>query len=149
MKTDTTKNRKYIYLVIAVFAICIIPMWVRGALQSAGVLPTSIPASTRTPYIAPFHLTQTAKPTNTPFPTWTPEPTKSPEEHTWSACVLFIERELKLSTFDAQRYNPDGVIKAGDDYLVDVYYATNDVTYTCFMTRDTNGDWLLRELTKK
>lgn len=149
MKTTEGKNKKYIILAVVIFLICAIPMWVRGALQSAGILPTSVPASTNTPYIAPIFLTQTAEPTNTPHPTWTPEPIKAPEEHAWSACVLFIESELKLATSDAQRYNSAGVIKAGDDYLVDVYYATNDVIYTCFLTRDSNGDWLLREITKK
>lgn len=107
----------------------------------------SIP--TPTPFVAPFFQTLTAQPSAAPRSTSTPEPTRAPEENAWYACVLFIEREYKLSTFDAQRYNPDGVIKTGDNFLVDVYYATNDVTYSCYLTHETSGDWRLIELSKK
>lgn len=107
----------------------------------------SIPTST--PFVAPLFQTLTAAPSETPKPTFTVEPTKSPEEHAWNACRLFIERELKLSPFDAQEYNPAGVIKTGDNYLVDVYYAVNNVTYSCYLTQEANGDWRLVDLSIK
>lgn len=67
--------------IIAFFIVCVVPGVIRGALQSAGILPTSIPAPTNTPFINPIeslHLTQTAEPTNTARPTNTPLATPDP-----------------------------------------------------------------------
>jgi hypothetical protein len=149
MKSNIDSKKKNTIAVIAIIVLCVIPVMIRGALQSARILPTSVPDATHTPYIAPMFLTLTAQPTNTPFPTWTPEPTSEPQKLAWTACVHFIDDQLKLSSLDAQKYNPGGVIEAGDDYLVDVYYAVNDVTYTCLLAHDPNGDWRLLDLSKK
>jgi hypothetical protein len=123
---------------------CLLMIASGGNLQ----IPTSAP-----PPVSSISLTMTAfsnRPTPTPLPTWTPAPTSTPEKLAWTACIYFIEQKLKLSAlFDAQAYNPGGVIKAGNDFLVDVYYAKNDVTYTCLITRDPNGDWRLLNLEKK
>lgn len=36
-------------------------------------------------------------------------PTASPEESAWYACTQFIQKQLGVSSLDAQRYNPSGV----------------------------------------
>lgn len=81
-----------------------------------------------------------------------PTPTAAPEESAWYACTLFIERQLDVSTSDAQRYNPNGVIlndtlKGGTpvdfttytgprQYEVNVYYAKYGSTYHCILIYD-------------
>lgn len=148
-KKNSKRDGNIIAIILTIFFCCIIFNGARTALESAGIISTSIPEPTRTPYIAPIFLTLTAQPTNTPRSTYTPIPTKTLEEKAWSACILFIDQQLKLSIFDAQEYNPNGIIKAGNDYLVDVNYASNNVTYTCLLTQESNGDWILLELSKK
>jgi tetratricopeptide (TPR) repeat protein len=74
-------------------------------------------------------------------------PTRTPEESAWYACTLFIEQQLKVSVIDAQRYNPDGVIRLDNgQYRVDVNYAKSSVTYTCLIVDHSGGRWELISL---
>ncbi len=68
----------------------------------------------------------------------------SVEESAWTACEMFIEKQLGISQFDAQRYNPNGVTaQSSGQYSVNVYYAKNNVTYRCVVLHKANGDWQL------
>jgi hypothetical protein len=74
-------------------------------------------------------------------------PTRTPEENAWYACTLFIEKQLKVSVIDAQRYNSGGVILLDNgQYRVDVDYAKLTTTYTCVVLDRTGGSWELISL---
>jgi hypothetical protein len=74
-------------------------------------------------------------------------PTSTAEESAWTACTLFIEKQLDISFLDAQDYSPSGVTALGDgQYEVKVYYAKYSDTYKCTILRRSNGDWQLLDL---
>ncbi len=74
-------------------------------------------------------------------------PTRTTEENAWYACTLFVEKQLKVAAFDAQRYNSSGVILLDNSkYRVDVDYAKLTTTFTCFLQDHTNGNWELINL---
>ena len=79
-------------------------------------------------------------------------PTRTTEENAWYACTLFVEKQLKVAAFDAQRYNSSGVILLDNSkYRVDVDYAKLTTTFTCFLQDHADGNWELINLvaTKK
>jgi hypothetical protein len=83
----------------------------------------------------------------------TSEPTSttlSPQESAWYACTQFIQKQLKVSSSDAQRYNPGGVTTlTNGQYSVNVYYAKLTSTYKCVVLHRTDGDWQLLSLDVK
>ena len=74
----------------------------------------------------------------------TPKPTTTPQEDAWYACTMFVERQLRVSSRDAQRYNSAGVkdLSSGQ-YEVTVYYAQQAKLYKCGLLHRANGDWQL------
>ena len=78
-----------------------------------------------------------------------PTATSSPSERSWYACTTFIERQIGLSTLDAQRYNPGGVVSlGGNQYEVTVFYAQPGTFYECTLRHHPDdGDWELLSLT--
>ena len=75
------------------------------------------------------------------------KPTSTPQESAWTACTLFIEKQLGISYLDAQDYNPSGVTMLSDgQYKVTVYYAKLSDTYQCTILRRTDGNWQLLSL---
>jgi len=75
----------------------------------------------------------------------TPTKTTSPEESAYGACIYFIEKQLDLSTRDAQDYESATVTANGNQYKVKVYYAKYKSLYTC--TLQHSGDqWQLSGL---
>jgi hypothetical protein len=78
-------------------------------------------------------------------------PTATPNESAWYACTLFVEKELKIPSRDAQNYNPGGVTALGNDqYKVEVYYAKYSDTYQCTVLHNSSdGNWQLLELNVK
>lgn len=70
----------------------------------------------------------------------------SPSENAWTACGMFIEKQLGLSYMDSQRYNPSGVTTPSEnEYIVNIYYAKNNVTYQCHILHS-GGQWKLLNL---
>lgn len=67
-------------------------------------------------------------------------------KNAWYACTLFIQRQLKVSTSDAQRYTSSGVTSSGNQYTVEIFYAKTSSKYQCVMDRHANGDFQLTEL---
>lgn len=79
--------------------------------------------------------------------TASPTPTSTPQESAWTACTLFIERQLEIPFTDAQDYSPAGVTDlGGGGYRVEVYYASTGDTYRCDLLKRTDGDWQLEGL---
>lgn len=73
-----------------------------------------------------------------------PTPTDRPEVSAWYACTLFVERQMDISSLDAQRYTASGVtIEGGGQYTVIVYYPKIRSTYKCSLIRKTDGTWNL------
>jgi hypothetical protein len=71
-------------------------------------------------------------------------PTGTPQESAWYACTSFVERQIGLSTFDAQRYNASGVTDVSSGhFLVKVYYAKNNGFYRCEILHRSDGNWQL------
>ncbi len=76
-----------------------------------------------------------------------PTATVSAHENSWYACTLFIDRQLGLSSLDAQEYSPGNVSDLGNDqYSVRVYYAKNNAIYRCTLAHLPSGDWQLLNL---
>jgi hypothetical protein len=76
-----------------------------------------------------------------------PTPTTPPQESAWYACTLFIEKQLGVSTSDAQRYTSGNVIDMGNNqYTVNVYYAKLSSTYQCVLLLLPNHDIQLKSL---
>lgn len=74
-------------------------------------------------------------------------PTSTPQESAWTACTLFVERQLGIPFTDAQEYNPAGVTDlGGGGYQVEVFYAGTGDTYRCELLKRTDGDWQLEGL---
>jgi hypothetical protein len=77
-------------------------------------------------------------------------PPATPQENAWYACTVFIEKQLKVSASDAQRYNPAGVTtQANNQYLVAVYYAKQKTTYECEISIDSTENYHLLSLNIK
>lgn len=71
----------------------------------------------------------------------------SPEQNAWTACTLFVEKQMNISSFDAQRYSPSQVTTQGQNfYTVEVHYASQNATYRCGLQRHDNGNWELHSL---
>jgi hypothetical protein len=74
-------------------------------------------------------------------------PTKTTEENAWYACTLFVEKQLKVSIIDAQKFNSNGVVLLDNgQYRVDINYAKLLTTYTCVVLDRTGGSWELISL---
>ena len=74
-------------------------------------------------------------------------PTKTTEENAWYACTLFIEKQLKVSIIDSQKFNSNGVVLLDNgQYRVDVEYAKLMTIYTCTVLDRTGGSWELIKL---
>lgn len=79
-----------------------------------------------------------------------PTATASPQENAWYACTLFVEKQLSISSSDAQRYNPSGVtLLTGNQYQVEVYYAKYTSFYQCVISHRPDGNWELISLKVK
>jgi hypothetical protein len=79
-----------------------------------------------------------------------PTATTSPAESAWTACTMFVNQQVGLSTSDAQEYNPGGVtLLAGNQYQVVVYYAKYTSFYQCSIDHLANGNWQLADLKVK
>jgi hypothetical protein len=77
-------------------------------------------------------------------------PTFTPQENAWTACTLFIQQELGVDTGDAQRYAPERVeTLSGNQFVVDIYYASVGETYRCELQRRANGDMQLLGLEQR
>lgn len=68
------------------------------------------------------------------------------EELAWTACTLFVEKQLGVSQFDAQEYTASGVSSNGATFTAAIYYAKVQSKYQCVMDRHSNGDFQLNEL---
>ena len=80
----------------------------------------------------------------------TPVPTATIEQSAWTACTLFIERQLDISYLDAQNYTASSLITLADDqYIVEVFYADLGEIYRCQLLRRTDGTWELLKLEEK
>lgn len=74
----------------------------------------------------------------------------SPEESAWTACELFVQKQLGIDILEAQRYTPSGVkIVQENFYQVEIYYANQNSFYRCGLQRHNNGDWQLLSLEVK
>lgn len=80
-----------------------------------------------------------------------PTPVPSPEELAWSACTLFIDKQLGIDFMDAQRFTPNGVTYLKiNQAKVQVYYAKYSSTYECtILYRSDTKSWELQELQVK
>lgn len=77
-----------------------------------------------------------------------PTPAKTVEEYAWQACTLFVEKQEQVAAFDAQRYNPEGVLRLDNgQYRVDIHYAKLAIIYTCVLSDHSDGKWELISLT--
>jgi hypothetical protein len=75
------------------------------------------------------------------------EPTSTPESKAWTACTLFVQRQVGLSPEGAQRFTADGVTDMGDNHWrVDVFYAGESDTYRCDLLKRDDGNWQLDDL---
>jgi hypothetical protein len=80
----------------------------------------------------------------------TPERISTPEQSAWTACTLFVEKQVGISYLDAQKFNPAGVEDLGDGkYQVEVFFAKQDQTYSCELLKQTDGNWKLEGLEVK
>lgn len=84
--------------------------------------------------------------TSTPRPASAPRPAAISSSNAFTACTIFVERQLGVSGRDAQRYSSDCVRQNGDMVVAQVYYASLGTTYTCVLARHSNGDIELLDL---
>lgn len=78
-----------------------------------------------------------------------PSPTSTPQQSAWTACSVFIDKQLGIDFMEAQRYTSSGVteLKTGQ-YQVEIYYAKYGSTYQCIIQHTSSG-WQLLELNAK
>ena len=70
----------------------------------------------------------------------------SPQESAWTACTMFINRELGISHLDADNYDPGGVTDLGGGlYKITIYYAAISSIYHCEILH-INENWELQSL---
>lgn len=74
-----------------------------------------------------------------------PKPTLSPSESAWTACTMFVEKQVGVSILQAQDYSPSRILALENNrYQVDVYYAKYASTYRCTLYHHVDdGDWEL------
>ena len=76
-----------------------------------------------------------------------PTPTLTIQKSAWTACVLAVEKRLRIAPTGAQEYTPGNVTHLGDNrYQVIVYYADTGNAYQCELARRLKGDWFLKSL---
>jgi hypothetical protein len=77
-------------------------------------------------------------------------PTASIQQSAWTACTLFIERQLDISYLDAQSYTASSLTTLPDNqYIVEVFYADLAKTYRCQLFHRPDGNWELLKLEEK
>lgn len=80
----------------------------------------------------------------------TPVPTASIQQSAWTACTLFIERQLDISYLDERSYTASNLTTLADDqYMVEVFYADLAEAYRCQLFRRPDGTWELLKLEEK
>lgn len=76
-----------------------------------------------------------------------PKHESTPREKAWTACTVFIEQQMDISTLKAQDYTAINVkTQPGDIYIVEVHYPSIGDTYQCEIAHLDNGDWKLEGL---
>lgn len=85
-----------------------------------------------------------------PYKTPTPYVSSiSPSESAWTACTLFVQKQLRIDPSTAQRYYPGGVVQKGSTFTVTVFYATIPAAYVCNINHLSSGNWSLQDLRQK
>ena len=83
------------------------------------------------------------------FSQWVAKPA-SPSQNAWTACTMFIARQIGISANGAQAYDPSIVRLLSDgSYQVDLAYEKNNIAYTCTTKTLPDGTWQLLGLKVK
>jgi hypothetical protein len=73
-----------------------------------------------------------------------PKATADPYSSSWTACKMFIEKQLNLPMTEAQRYTGQGITQlASNQFRMVIYYAKCNNAFRCTVAHTTTGDWML------